>query len=198
MLPRVPGVGVWRLETHGWNAATTLPGTLALLARAAAGEQFLEAVLRLEQRSDKKGGQTRRYAVPVIDTPGTTMYEALAAATPNALAINVPVPAPAGKPELPPAPEPVPEEFEGGQQPGYPEPPTVPASVEILPGDEVLETIALQEELLTLSDELGVRQAANNSIKQNAEKNREDYAKHKTWLKGQITRAKTSLEGRLA
>src|SRR3990172_7696614 len=35
MLPRIPGLGVWRLESHGWNAATVLPGTLEVLMMAA-------------------------------------------------------------------------------------------------------------------------------------------------------------------
>jgi hypothetical protein len=60
------------------------------------------------------------------------------------------------------------------------------------------EIIILQSELLELSDQLGVRPAANNAIGENMLKNAEEPAKHKTWLKGQITRAKTSLEGRLA
>lgn len=74
MLTQVPGLGVWRFESHGWNAAAELPTMLDLLAFGAEGGQFVPAVLRLEQRVSKKGGETRRFCVPVIDigyTPGT-------------------------------------------------------------------------------------------------------------------------------
>jgi len=70
MLPRLPGLGLWRLESHGWNAASTLPSTVELLSGTG---QFVPAVLRLEQRSEKKDGQTKRYVVPVIDLPGVTL-----------------------------------------------------------------------------------------------------------------------------
>lgn len=77
MLPRVPGLGVWRLETSGYNAAVELPGTLDLLSMAAQGQRFIPAVLRLEQRTAKRPGangqpQTRRFVVPVLDVKGTT------------------------------------------------------------------------------------------------------------------------------
>lgn len=70
MLPQLPGLGLWRLESHGWNAATTLPGTVELLAGQG---RFIQAVLRLEQRSEKKDGKTKRYVVPVIDIPDMTL-----------------------------------------------------------------------------------------------------------------------------
>jgi len=78
MLPRLPGLGVWRLDTGGWQAATTLPATLALLARMTRGE-WIPAVLRAEQRSrkvrDPQTGkvQTNRFVVPVLDLPGATI-----------------------------------------------------------------------------------------------------------------------------
>lgn len=79
MLPRIAGLGVWRLETRGWNAAATLPSTLELLGLSGRGS-FVPGVLRLEQRSvkrrvaDKDGVlkvQTQRFVVPVIDVAGT-------------------------------------------------------------------------------------------------------------------------------
>lgn len=72
MLPRVPGLGVWRLDTKGWNAAATLPSTLELLGRMGAGE-WIPAVLRIEQRTVKRNRQTRRFIVPVLDLPQVTI-----------------------------------------------------------------------------------------------------------------------------
>ena len=73
MLPDIPGLGVWRLETDGWNAATALPATIEMLL-ALSVQPWVKAVLRLEQRSAKKrqpDGKvvTHRFAVPVLDTP---------------------------------------------------------------------------------------------------------------------------------
>jgi hypothetical protein len=72
MLPDLPGLGVWRWEGHGINAALELPATLDLLAHATSKGEFLPGYLRLEQRSTKKKGEgTRRFAVPVIDLTAT-------------------------------------------------------------------------------------------------------------------------------
>ncbi|MCC6832990.1 MAG: hypothetical protein IT200_16775 [Thermoleophilia bacterium] len=80
MLPKVPGLGVWRLDTKGWNAAATLPTTLETLGAIAPG-QWIPAVLRIQKQSSKKivngRSQTRRFVVPVIDIVSGTIGEAL-------------------------------------------------------------------------------------------------------------------------
>ena len=67
MLPDLPDVGVWRLESHGINAAYELPGTIEVIQMASARGRFLTGRLRIEHRTSKKAGQTRKYIVPVID-----------------------------------------------------------------------------------------------------------------------------------
>lgn len=67
LLPDLPGIGSWLLTSTGWNAAAELAGAADLLQRASAQGVLIPARLRLEQRVDVKAGQTRRYAVPVID-----------------------------------------------------------------------------------------------------------------------------------
>lgn len=67
MLPDLPDVGVWRLETHGINAAYELPGTIDVIQMASASGRFLTGRLRIEHRTSKKAGQTRKFIVPVID-----------------------------------------------------------------------------------------------------------------------------------
>ncbi|WP_019548430.1 hypothetical protein [Streptomyces sulphureus] len=64
VLRDVPGVGVWRLESHGYYAAVELPGVAELLAKAGG---YVEAYLGLEERTAKRDGQTRRWMVPTID-----------------------------------------------------------------------------------------------------------------------------------
>jgi Recombination directionality factor-like len=69
VLPEIPGLGTWRLETHGYYAAVELGGTMALVTKlvAATGE-VVHGTLRLQQRSQKVQGQpTRRFAVPSLD-----------------------------------------------------------------------------------------------------------------------------------
>jgi len=67
LLPDLPGIGSWLLTSTGWNAAAELAGGADLLQRASAQGILIPARLRLEQRSEVKQGQTRRFAVPVID-----------------------------------------------------------------------------------------------------------------------------------
>jgi hypothetical protein len=92
MLPDIPGLGVWRVESKGWNAAAETPSAVGVLVRAATEGKFIPAVLRLEQRTSKSEGQTRRFVVPTIDIPGATLNELVAGEVP--LAINAPTPSP--------------------------------------------------------------------------------------------------------
>jgi len=80
MLHKVPGLGVWRLESKGWDAAATLPATLETLGAMAPG-LWIPAVLRIERRSVRRRvegrPQTRRFIVARIDILGGTVEQAL-------------------------------------------------------------------------------------------------------------------------
>jgi hypothetical protein len=68
ILRDLPGIGVWRLETSGWYAATELAGTVEVISAAATRGQLLPAVLRLEERQVKRAGEgVKKFAVPVLD-----------------------------------------------------------------------------------------------------------------------------------
>lgn len=89
MLPDLPGLGVWRLDTSGYYAAVELGGVVDLAAGFAERGQMLPARLRLEQRSVKRvkpdgKPETRRFAVPVLDLDVHPL--ALAGGTPMAIA----------------------------------------------------------------------------------------------------------------
>jgi Recombination directionality factor-like len=103
MLPRVPGLGVWRLDTSGWQAATTLPSTITLLASLATG-QWAHAVLRAEQRSKRERladgkVETHRFIVPVIDLPGMTVSQLVAG--PEGINVATPALEPGERPAPP-------------------------------------------------------------------------------------------------
>ncbi len=77
VLRDVEGIGVWRVETHGWNAAVELPDVAEFLASAGG---YVNGWLALEQRTsiDNSSGrpQTRHFAVPIIEidvTPAQLM-----------------------------------------------------------------------------------------------------------------------------
>jgi hypothetical protein len=68
MLPELPDLGIWRLESHGFYAAVELAGAARFLAIASASGLNVPARLRLDQREKKIPGKaTNRYAVPVIE-----------------------------------------------------------------------------------------------------------------------------------
>ncbi len=70
LLADLPGSGLWRLETKGFNAMEELSGAveLATLIAGATGKAILPARLLLEQREKKVPGEpTRHFAVPVLD-----------------------------------------------------------------------------------------------------------------------------------
>jgi hypothetical protein len=180
MLPDIPGLGVWRLDSHGWNAATELPGTLELLVRAASEHAFIEAVLRIEQRVKKQPGQpTKRFVVPVIDLPSMTLKQLASGEVP--LVLNAPRQSPP-KPPLPssaalPAVADLGVHRDADVIPFGKPPETQPES---------LRSSLLEEELLAACGQLdvdldGVRKAIDD--------NRGDDQ----WLKRQVERARENL-----
>ena len=66
MLPGIPGFGVWRLESHGWNAAAEIAGVLDVIRSCHLAGQLHVGRLTLADRTSKKAGQTNRYKVPVL------------------------------------------------------------------------------------------------------------------------------------
>lgn len=197
MLPKIPGLGVWRMESRGWNAASLLPGTLDLLMLAASQSKFIPAVLRLEPRTSKKGGQTLKFVVPVIDLPEFRIGEVIerglsATELTQPLTINTPAPSPQ-RPELP-ATE-LPEEAEAlieqdpplGNAPEI-EPPD--ESDEVDEVDEVDDTlVTLRDQLLRLVDEFGAHDSIPAVERHFAEGD-------EAWLRRQVYNLTGALERR--
>jgi hypothetical protein len=68
VLREVEGIGVFRLETHGYYAAVELPSAAELLA---ATRGYITGHLGLEQRTVKRNGQTRQFMVPTLEVDMT-------------------------------------------------------------------------------------------------------------------------------
>lgn len=64
ILPHLPGVGVWRLETHGYYASVELTAAIELVQSLGGN---IMCKLRLEERETKRGGETKKFVVPTLD-----------------------------------------------------------------------------------------------------------------------------------
>lgn len=67
VLPRLPGIGQWRLEARGFYAAVELAAAAQVLEEASRRGALLPARLRIEQRTARRDGQIHNYRVPVLD-----------------------------------------------------------------------------------------------------------------------------------
>lgn len=65
-LQQLSGIGTFRLETHGFYAATELPEAARMLIQLAAHGRYVPAALAIEQRVVKRDGQTKKFPVPVL------------------------------------------------------------------------------------------------------------------------------------
>lgn len=86
MLPQLEAIGVWRLESHGWNAAAELPGVSELAQMVG---ELVPATLVLHERKAIKDGKTSRFVVPGLDLHVTSSRLVEIA---NASANGTPVP----------------------------------------------------------------------------------------------------------
>jgi Recombination directionality factor-like len=71
MIPDLPGLGVFRLDTGSFYAAVEIGDSAALMQVARERGVFLPAILRIEQRQRVAGGQTKKYPVPVLEVLAT-------------------------------------------------------------------------------------------------------------------------------
>lgn len=137
MLPALPDLGVWRLESHGFYAAVELAGAAEILAMASATGRLIPARLRLEQREKKIPGKpTNRYAVPIIEFVETRMAD-LAIIGPGAGQPQLA----SGRPSIPALPSTtLPERSDFRAQPS--QPPTIVADGSFVEGPTEAEAVA--------------------------------------------------------
>jgi Recombination directionality factor-like len=92
MIPDLPGLGVFRLDSGSYYAASEI-GDAALLMQAARDKGvLLPAVLRIEQRQRVAGGKTTNYPVPVLEVLATFRQIATGALEAGGIAAQLPPP----------------------------------------------------------------------------------------------------------
>jgi len=140
MIPDLPGLGIFRLDSGSYYAASEI-GDAAILMQAARDKGvLLPAILRIEQRQRIAGGKTTNYPVPVLEVLATFRQIASGALEGRGIMAQLP-PAPGEQPKaIAAAPPPVPA-AESVAQPAPPLP-DVPADEPGLEDWERAEQIA--------------------------------------------------------
>lgn len=68
ILTDLQGIGVWRLDTQGWYAATELAGAMEMVALMQTAGRLVSGHLVLTQKEQRKPGEpVRKFAVPGLD-----------------------------------------------------------------------------------------------------------------------------------
>jgi hypothetical protein len=92
MLPDLPDLGVWRMETHGYYAANEIAGQIDMLLSATGGKALVPVSLRIEPRQRVANGQTKKFPVVVVEVRGMTARQALAGQVPQIAIDGAPTP----------------------------------------------------------------------------------------------------------
>ena len=87
VLPDMPDVGVWRVETHSFYAANELSGTVDMVLSGTGGKGLVPITLRIEPRTRVAGGETKHFPVVVAELRVTTR-QALSGPLSTALALD--------------------------------------------------------------------------------------------------------------
>lgn len=147
MLPQLPDVGVWRLTTHGVNAAAELPGTVALLNAIRLQGGMPGAKLAIESRTSKSEGQTRHFTVPVLRLPQSLLDLGAASETGGIPQLTGGTLQPVAPPSLPGGRAALPADasFQNGREPeppsDLPAPPPLPGEADVPASSESTEPV---------------------------------------------------------
>ena len=92
MIPDLPGLGVWRIDTHSFYAAAEIGDAAALMQMARDHGVFLPAIVRIEQRQRVAGGQTKKFPVLVVEVLATFRQIATGALEAGGITAQLPPP----------------------------------------------------------------------------------------------------------
>lgn len=119
MIPDLPGLGVFRLDTGSFYAAGEVLDAGDLMQAARDRNVFLPAKVRIDAREQVENGKTKKYPVPLLDI--LVPFRQIVTGQLEAAGI-------AG--QLPPAPGETRRALTAGQEPAAPTRPALPATVE--------------------------------------------------------------------
>lgn len=83
ILPDMPDVGIYRVETHSFWAANEIAATVDLIRNATGGNSAVPIRLRIEQRQRVANGQTKKFPVVVVELRGATAGQILGGVIPG-------------------------------------------------------------------------------------------------------------------
>jgi hypothetical protein len=77
ILPDLPDLGVWRMESKGFYAANEIPAAVDLIYHATGGKVAVPVRLRIEPRKRVAQGKTKNFPVIVVEIRGATAGQIL-------------------------------------------------------------------------------------------------------------------------
>jgi len=77
ILPDMPGMGSWRVDTGSFYAADEMAGMIEVIRATVGDRELIPVRLRIEPRTSTNGGQTKQFVVPVLELRGVTAGELL-------------------------------------------------------------------------------------------------------------------------
>lgn len=84
ILPDMPDLGSWRLETKSYYSASELAATVDVLKGQLGQAAMVPVALRIEQRTRVAGGKTKQYPVIAMELRGATAGQVMAGQVPTA------------------------------------------------------------------------------------------------------------------
>lgn len=88
MLPDMPDVGVWRLETHSYYAADVLAGVMDTVLQATEGRKLMPVRMWIEQRKVVREGKTKQFPVVMVVPNVQRLRQALTGGISTAAALE--------------------------------------------------------------------------------------------------------------
>lgn len=77
ILPAMPDIGVWRVETHGYYAANEIAATVDVIRGAVGDRAMVPVQARIEPRTRVSEGKTKQFPVIVLALRGVTAGQIL-------------------------------------------------------------------------------------------------------------------------
>ncbi|MEV0382862.1 hypothetical protein [Nonomuraea sp. NPDC050643] len=88
ILPDMPDIGAWRVETHSYHSANEIAAAVDVLKGSIGSEALIPVRLRIEQRTRVSQGQTKQFPVVAVELRGATAGQVLTGVMPMARALG--------------------------------------------------------------------------------------------------------------